>query len=145
MHFTYKLKSMILRLKVQEKTYLKFPIFRVDMEQKMGVYRLSNNTNSTEYEELVNKNTQTMNQYTYVIIALVIFMVLRAITFFIYCSKASVKIHATAFKNLINACTNFFDKNLSGNIINRLSRDLSIVDENLPHVVYDCIRVSTIR
>lgn len=112
------------------------------MEQKMSAYRVENKANSTEYRELVDTNTSIMNQYFFVIIAMCTFMILRALTFYMYCAKASINIHFTVFTNIINAAMSFFDKNLSGNIINRLSRDLHIVDEMLPHVIFDCVRVS---
>lgn len=107
----------------------------------MSAYRVENKANSTEYRELVDTNTSIMNQYFFVIIAMCTFMIIRALTFYMYCAKASINIHFTVFTNIINAAMSFFDKNMSGNIINRLSRDLHIVDEMLPHVIFDCVRV----
>lgn len=107
----------------------------------MSTYRVEGKENSTEYTELVDSSNTIMNQYFLVIVAMCTFMILRAITFFMYCAKASINIHFTVFTNLINACMTFFDKNLSGNIISRLTRDLHIVDESLPHAIFDCVRV----
>jgi ABC-type multidrug transport system fused ATPase/permease subunit len=45
--------------------------------------------------------------------------------------------------SILNARMNFFDSNSSGRIINRLSNDMSSVDDQLPYnVVYFTIRVT---
>lgn len=111
----------------------------------MSMYRYENNTNSSEYIELVNTNSEVMTKYSAVVASMSAFMILRAVVFFYYFARASIKVHSRVFSSIINADMTFFGKNLSGNIINRLSRDLGILDETLPNVVYSCLDVSTCR
>lgn len=108
----------------------------------MSMYRYENRTNSSEYIELVKTNSEVMTQYSAVVASLSVFMTLRAVIFFYYFARASTKVHSKVFSSIINADMTFFGRNLSGNIINRLSRDLGILDETLPNVVYSCVDVS---
>lgn len=43
--------------------------------------------------------------------------------------------------NILGASMTFFDVNLSGNILNRFTRDLGIIDDSLPFIIYECVVV----
>lgn len=45
-------------------------------------------------------------------------------------------------ENVINAFMAFFDGTLVGNIINRFSNDLAVIDETFPFDVYEFFEVS---
>lgn len=111
------------------------------MEQKLNKLAVENNTSSGEYSSLTESNTKAMNLYLILIIAFTIAMAVRAATFLQYFALASLRLHRTAFSNLVNASISFFDRHLSGNIVNRLTRDLGIVDELIPYTAYGCTDV----
>lgn len=49
--------------------------------------------------------------------------------------KASIGLHRAMIDKLSTASMAFYDRYFIGNILNRFSQDLSIVDEVLPHDV----------
>lgn len=51
--------------------------------------------------------------------------------------RASENLHNQIFKRLLQARVSFFDNNPVGRILNRFSKDIGIIDENLPDVAYD--------
>lgn len=65
----------------------------------------------------------------------------RAIVHLIFSMKISRNIHSALVKGIIYARVQFFDNNLIGNILNRFSRDIGQIDEVLPHVVGEVIKV----
>lgn len=46
------------------------------------------------------------------------------------------------FSKLIKAPINFFETNPSGEILNRFSKDMAMVDENIPSILMDTFQVS---
>ncbi|KAK5645844.1 hypothetical protein RI129_004308 [Pyrocoelia pectoralis] len=78
------------------------------------------------------------NLYVYVYcsiaMAAVILTILRMVTFINLLMKSSTSLHNSLFDILLRATLNFFTKNSSGTILNRLSRDFLSVDELLPHM-----------
>lgn len=61
----------------------------------------------------------------------------RAAAFFLACVAASRKLHDAAFAHVLKAPLSFFDSNPSGRIINRLSKDIGILDDLLPATLFD--------
>lgn len=115
------------------------------MEQEMSGFRFNQTTNSTEYKTLEDSHNSIMKQYSFVILAATAFTLIRAFAFFIFSSKASTNIHDSILNRILNAEMLFFDINLSGNVLNRFSRDLGIIDEQMPYVIFECTRVSYIQ
>lgn len=115
------------------------------MEQDMSGFRFNHTTDSTEYKKLEESHDSVMKQYSFVILAATLFTVLRAFAFFIFANKASINIHTSILDRILNATMIFFDTNLSGNVLNRFSRDLGIIDEQMPYTTSEVVRVSTIR
>ncbi|XP_060521468.1 probable multidrug resistance-associated protein lethal(2)03659 [Cylas formicarius] len=58
-----------------------------------------------------------------------------------FARKASVNLHNTMIETLTTAKMSFFDSYFVGNILNRFSQDLNVVDEHLPHTVSGFIMV----
>lgn len=111
------------------------------MEQELSGFKLNQTTNSTEFKELEESHDFVMKQYSFVIFGAAILVLVRAIAFYYFSSRASMNLHNSIMDKVINAGMTFFDENLSGNIINRFSRDLGVLDEQLPYTVFDIVRV----
>ncbi|CAL8129140.1 unnamed protein product [Orchesella dallaii] len=82
--------------------------------------------------------------YTIFVFSVAIATHLKAIGFFTYCLRISVNIHEKMFSGIIRAPVKFFDDNPSGRIMNRFSKDLSSMDENLPAAFIDVIEIGLV-
>lgn len=82
--------------------------------------------------------------YTMMIGVATAFTLGRAFAFFLFTSRASVRLHNAIFKNILQASMQFFDTHLIGNILNRFSRDLGLIDEYIPYLVFDAFAVRTV-
>ncbi|KAK4879947.1 hypothetical protein RN001_008093 [Aquatica leii] len=118
-----------------------FVSFWVDMEQEMSGFRYNQTTYLEEYKTLEKSYKNVMILYSVVIVGMALFTVIRAFCFFYFTSKASINIHKLILKNVVGAKMMFFNKNLSGNVLNRLSRDLAIIDEHIPSTLFQVLRV----
>lgn len=58
--------------------------------------------------------------------------------------NASYSLHKTMINHILNAVMTFFDTNYLGNVVNRFSYDLNIVDEKLPILFFHLLRVAFI-
>ncbi|XP_031342947.1 probable multidrug resistance-associated protein lethal(2)03659 [Photinus pyralis] len=109
-----------------------FVSFWVDMEQDLTGFHLNNTIDSAEYSELEDAHDKVIKSYSFVMLGASIFTVLRAVVFYIFSCKASSAIHSSVMANILRTRTSFFDNNLSGNVLNRFSRDLAVIDEQMP-------------
>ncbi|KAF5287389.1 hypothetical protein FQA39_LY15927 [Lamprigera yunnana] len=116
-----------------------FVSFWVDMEQELSGFRLNQTTNSSEFINLEKSHNSVLKSYSFVMLAAAIFTFLRSFMFYIFSSKASNNIHKIVFDRVLNGRMTFFDCNLFGNVLNRFSRDLGIIDEQMPRVIFECI------
>ncbi|CAG9826345.1 unnamed protein product [Diabrotica balteata] len=57
------------------------------------------------------------------------------------CRRASINLHYALVKNILNAVMNFFDTHFIGNILNRLSQDLVMMDERLGYILNESFGV----
>lgn len=83
--------------------------------------------------------------YGVLIIAVVVVTLSRGFIFFAVCMRASIKLHDKSFLSLLHSPMLFFDKNPSGRILNRFSRDMGSVDEQLPKAIIDAVQVSCLK
>ncbi|KAJ6216249.1 hypothetical protein RDWZM_007406 [Blomia tropicalis] len=100
---------------------------------------LSNWTNeedSMEHSKPTDESTNTMI-YSSLIIGQFVAMIIRSATFFTMCIYASVNLHNRIFYCLMRAPISFFDANPTGRILNRFTKDIGIIDEQLPLAAYD--------
>lgn len=112
----------------------------VDLNQE--IINLSNNTNSTEYQETVDENRWTINMYMYMLGALVFMDFGLSGSHLVFVKRSAQKIHKLMATSVINAVMSFFDFTFIGNILNRFSQDLSIVDELLAFRLLEMLRVT---
>lgn len=57
------------------------------------------------------------------------------------CLKIAEKMHQLLFDSVSKASMYFFKINSSGRILNRFSKDISIVDSPIPATLMDCLQV----
>jgi ATP-binding cassette subfamily C (CFTR/MRP) protein 4 len=61
----------------------------------------------------------------------------RAFLAFSFTLRASTRLHGAMVTRLLRAPLSFFHTNPAGRVLNRLSKDLGSVDEQLPVVLFD--------
>lgn len=111
---------------------------------------VTSNNNSTEitisptnFESLGNLLSTETCMYIHggLMFALFTFAITRSLSFCAMCVKASQKLHDGMFLSLISTTMRFFDTNPSGRILNRFSKDIGSVDEQLPKVILDAAQI----
>ncbi|KAF2888364.1 hypothetical protein ILUMI_17809, partial [Ignelater luminosus] len=113
-----------------------FISFWVDMEEDLSGFRYNHTTDSPEYKLLKESHSSLMKLYSFIILAAAILTVLKTFAFFTFATLASRNVHNLMLGKVLNAAMMFFDTHLSGNILNRFSRDLGILDEKMPYTVH---------
>ncbi|KAK4879108.1 hypothetical protein RN001_007254 [Aquatica leii] len=78
--------------------------------------------------------------YSGITVATIIFTVLQLITFVRFAKETSESFHNSMFESIVHSSIKFFNLNSSGRILNRFSKDLGNLDEQLPHAVFVTIR-----
>lgn len=87
-------------------------------------------------------STRDIVIYSSLIAVLFVCAILRSVTFFAICMRASIRLHNRIFVRLLRAPIAFFDSNPAGRILNRFAKDLGVIDEKIPFVAYDFSVVS---
>ncbi|RZC40224.1 multidrug resistance-associated protein, partial [Asbolus verrucosus] len=105
-----------------------------------------------DFEEKVLNNLTKDNEtfprddmlYTYseIILAVVIFGVAHGLYFMFFFAVASTTLHRISFSRILKATMHFYNRNPSGRILNRFSKDLGNIDEYIPEIMYDVIAVA---
>lgn len=108
------------------------------MEQDIGSKIAAN----ASYEDKDFDRERMVYIYSGLTLATVVMSLTHAIYFFVFCLRASVSLHEHVFAKIINACMRFYNKNPSGRILNRFSKDLGTLDEYIPNVLFDVIEVN---
>lgn len=99
-------------------------------------------SNATRFVEPELLETDTaIYIYTGFILGSVFITSIRSIFFFKVCMTASKILHDTMFGCILAATMRFFDTNPSGRVLNRFSKDMGAVDEQLPKALLECIQV----
>lgn len=119
---------------------------KVEESMSRLTYNISMNyTNVTfdsdTYEEVYAQHLGTIYTYSFLMGMAIVSVSIQLFIFFGLATKASKFLHNSIFTKVTNATMNFFDQNLSGNILNRFSKDMGTIDEYLPYVVYESFRV----
>lgn len=111
-----------------------------DTEQRKAA-----NGGSSDYPPVTLTDTLTLETnaivYTVLIAGLFCLTLLRTTCFFITCMRSSINLHTSLFKSVLKAPINFFDHNPIGILLNRVSRDMGIVDDLLPPTAFDTIEI----
>lgn len=75
--------------------------------------------------------------YSALTVVLFIFGFSRTLFTFLMCLSSSIKLHDTIFKKLLRAPMSFYENNSLGRILNRVTRDIGIIDQNIPNSICD--------
>ncbi|CAB0034970.1 unnamed protein product [Trichogramma brassicae] len=78
-----------------------------------------------------------MYAYSGLVASILLFGLLRSLTFYSLCLRSSQVLHDLAFRALVRTRMRFFDQNPSGRILNRFSKDMGSIDELLPRAMLD--------
>ncbi|XP_063924548.1 probable multidrug resistance-associated protein lethal(2)03659 [Zophobas morio] len=78
--------------------------------------------------------------YSGFILIMVFLYHMGSLNFVECCYKCSVKLHDTLFNKILYGTMEFFDNHASGRIINRISSDMSAIDETIPKNLYQVVR-----
>ncbi|KAF7275910.1 hypothetical protein GWI33_011150, partial [Rhynchophorus ferrugineus] len=88
----------------------------------------------------VSKNQLSIPMtFSLLILLTALVAVITATGFFNFTRKSSMKIHSKMLSSVLMAKMAFFETNYLGNILNRFSKDLTVVDEEYPLVLYEFI------
>ncbi|CAF2103986.1 unnamed protein product [Rotaria magnacalcarata] len=102
---------------------------------------LATNNNHTEWsmtnKEWNNHRNQRFYVYCVIVLILVIFTLLRGILSEFMFLNAGRVLHNKMFRRLIRCPIAFFDINPVGRILNRFTKDVATMDDDLPIDVYD--------
>lgn len=101
---------------------------------------LSNVTESLE--SLLYQRTFYQNWYCLLIIAACVLSFVGNLIFFIFSLKVSKNLHKEMISKVLGSRISFFDVNMSGNILTKFSKDLFNVDEWIPYIINEAMRVS---
>lgn len=85
--------------------------------------------------------SETTLIYTILVLLCLLSAFIRASTLFAATLRASIKIHDKLFNSIVNAPMRFFDFSPIGILLNRLSRDIGIVDESLPVTLMEIVTI----
>lgn len=96
-------------------------------------------TNKNQQLDIVDTAEQQWDITIYGILIATLFVstILRSVSFFAICMRASVRLHNNIFERLVRAPVSFFENSPAGRVLNRFTKDLGIIDDNLPSVAYD--------
>lgn len=98
--------------------------------------------NSTKLEPSIEERKTIVLTYTAATLAIGFVIIFRAYTLFTFSKKASINLHSKMLKSIMGAAMTFFDNTFIGNIVNRFSKDLVAIDENMPFVLLHLMAVS---
>jgi len=111
-----------------------------DTEQRKAL-----NNGSMDYEPVTLTDELTLQQnalvYTILIASLFGLTLVRTTCFFVACMRSSITLHNRLFRSVLRAPIKFFDYNPIGILLNRVSRDMGIVDDLLPPTAFDTIEI----
>jgi ABC-type multidrug transport system fused ATPase/permease subunit len=116
----------------------------VNLEQKISNFSLYNETTEESESELATERDYVLYLLAAMIILTTVFNLGRTFGFYTVMRRASINIHKHMITNVMNATMQFFDSNFIGNILNRFSKDLTVIDEHLPFIFHQVFRVTLV-
>lgn len=103
----------------------------------------SKNITIINQDDWINRQNYTYFYSIFTILSLYL-SIHRSFAFFKMVLRASINLHDRLFESITRATMWFFTNNPSGRILNRCSRDIGIIDTQLPIALVDCITVKLI-
>lgn len=108
------------------------------------IYNLTekNMTDTIEYDAAIERKNNVPKLYTTLITIIVLLNVLEVALYYQFTMSVSINLHNNIFSKIMRATMEFFDLHLSGNILNRFAKDMTQIDEGLPHTFHGALGVS---
>ncbi|KAH9402637.1 Multidrug resistance-associated protein 4 [Tyrophagus putrescentiae] len=96
-------------------------------------------TNKNQELDVIDSEEQRWDITLYGVLIATLFVstIFRSVSFFAICMRASVNLHNRIFGRLVRAPVAFFESSPAGRVLNRFTKDLGVIDDNLPSVAYD--------
>ncbi|XP_066143470.1 ATP-binding cassette sub-family C member 4-like [Euwallacea fornicatus] len=113
----------------------------VNLEPQITNLTLNNKTEGPEYRRIISQREHFLNLYTLLTIGMVALIIARAFSTLIICMNAAKKLHKALVRGMLSTYMYFFDDHFIGNIINRLSKDFHVTDEQMPYLILDLCRL----
>ncbi|RZB40851.1 ABC tran domain containing protein [Asbolus verrucosus] len=104
----------------------------VNIEEEILNTTSNNGVNGTNFNKLKANRDNILYLYNGVILAVFAITMVNFITYLFFVKRVSINIHRKMLISVLNASMQFFDKNFTGNILNRFSKDFVVIDEMLP-------------
>ncbi|XP_012230272.1 ATP-binding cassette subfamily C member 4-like [Linepithema humile] len=82
--------------------------------------------------------------YTFCIFICTVTVLFRSFLYMKICMNTSCNLHNLMFSNLLQARISFFHTNPSGRILNRFSKDIGTMDEQLPRVMLEALQITIV-
>ncbi|XP_063923496.1 ATP-binding cassette sub-family C member 4-like [Zophobas morio] len=111
----------------------------VNLEDKIS--RNNHTIGNVSYLHLVEDRNQLLRHYTGAVVGLSVATLIRGWALFQFSKRISVSLHKRMLNCVIGASLQFFDTTFLGNIVNRFSKDLDSVDENIPFPLNNLISI----
>ncbi|XP_074026967.1 probable multidrug resistance-associated protein lethal(2)03659 isoform X2 [Leptinotarsa decemlineata] len=108
--------------------------------QSMNSTLTNNLHNISAFLEAKTKEQKTFEVYSIMIFSATLTALITSYANFDFCRRASINIHKALVGSIIRAVMSFFDTHYIGNVLNRFSADLALIDENVPFISRDCLR-----
>ncbi|CAF4787245.1 unnamed protein product, partial [Rotaria sp. Silwood1] len=104
----------------------------------------TNNCSSMKISPITNMSNEEWfkqrDKYFYILFGLcllsIILLFIRTLAYFLSCHITARSLHNQMFNSLLRAPVFFFDSNPIGRVVNRFSKDISSIDEQLTDVTY---------
>ncbi|KAL1491217.1 hypothetical protein ABEB36_011848 [Hypothenemus hampei] len=117
----------------------------VDYQQQIFNLKVGNNVTTKNKEIMTLKEAETKRDFTLNLYGILIFTsailsLIKSYSILRFCRRASIKIHRIMCKAVINSCMTFLDNHFIGNILNRFSYDLDVIDEQYSLIFMEFFR-----
>lgn len=109
----------------------------------MSQYEVHNATDNQTYVDVKESHEKSVLYYSLLITSSTVLTLAQSFVLFYFTTKASIQLHKTTFSKVIVAPMDFFDLHLSGNVLNRFSKDIGLIDEMLPFIMFEVLRVTS--
>ncbi|CAF2646337.1 unnamed protein product [Rotaria sp. Silwood2] len=126
---------------------------------RYGLTNITSNCSSMEQSPIINMSNEEWfkqrDKYFYVLLGKhsnivldkrlcslsVVLLFIRTMTYLISCHITARSLHNQMFNSILRAPVFFFDTNPIGRVVNRFSKDISSIDEQLSEVTYNFVDV----
>ncbi|CAH1997626.1 unnamed protein product [Acanthoscelides obtectus] len=93
------------------------------------------NESMEKIDRLEIQSAKSINFYTILLVSGTLCELIKYYMIFKFALNASFNLHKAMIHSIVNAIMSFFDTYFIGNILNRFSQDLAVIDEHFPFVL----------